>query len=193
MNLGSKLKQLRQRQDITLRKLGEKAGVSYSIMNAIENGRFQPSADVIRSLANVLQYDEVEELLRLAEAPAEGMTGTNQKLKEKGQEAGMNPNIAHTVFFKLRFPAQSEEAQAFLTSSAATLTEVPNVLRFQVLKQQSGKNPYEYGFYMEFASQADYEAYNSHPVHVQYVEEVWKRDVTDFLEIDYTIIAAPGE
>jgi len=105
----------------------------------------------------------------------------------------MNPNIAHTVFFKLRFPAQSEEAQAFLTSSAATLTEVPNVLRFQVLKQQSGKNPYEYGFYMEFASQADYEAYNSHPVHVQYVEEVWKRDVTDFLEIDYTIIAAPGE
>jgi len=71
MNLGSKLKQLRQRQDITLRKLGEKAGVSYSIMNAIENGRFQPSADVIRSLANVLQYDEVEELLRLAEAPAE--------------------------------------------------------------------------------------------------------------------------
>lgn len=70
MNLGSKLKQLRQRQDITLRKLGEKAGVSYSIMNAIENGRFQPSPDVIRSLANVLQYDEVEELLRLAEAPS---------------------------------------------------------------------------------------------------------------------------
>lgn len=104
----------------------------------------------------------------------------------------MNTNIAHTVFFKLRFAPQSAEAETFLHSSASTLTEIPNVLRFQVLKQQSGKNPYDYGFYMEFANQADYDSYNVHPVHVQYVEEVWKRDVTDFQEIDYTVIAAPG-
>lgn len=104
----------------------------------------------------------------------------------------MNPNIAHTVFFKLRF-AQEDEVQSFLNGSAATLAEIPNVLQFQVLKQQSTKNPYDYGFYMEFASRADYDAYNNHPIHVQYVEEVWKRDVTSFLEIDYTVITAPGE
>lgn len=79
MNLGSKLKQLRQQQDISLRKLGEKAGVSYSIMNAIEHGRFLPSSDVIRSLANVLKYDQVDELLRLAEGQAKDNHSTLER------------------------------------------------------------------------------------------------------------------
>ncbi|WP_179232921.1 helix-turn-helix domain-containing protein [Paenibacillus rigui] len=79
MNLGSRLKQLRQQQDISLRKLGEKAGVSYSIMNSIENGRFLPSPEVIVSLANVLHYDDVDELLKLAKKFSDV---TNQTIKE---------------------------------------------------------------------------------------------------------------
>ncbi|MFE5319783.1 helix-turn-helix domain-containing protein [Paenibacillus sp. NPDC056579] len=61
-----KLKQLRQEKDLSLRKLGEKAGVSYSIINSIENGRFQPSKDTIVSIANALRYDDINELLVLA-------------------------------------------------------------------------------------------------------------------------------
>jgi transcriptional regulator with XRE-family HTH domain len=61
-----KLKELRQQQDLTLRKLGEKAGVSYSILNGIENGRIQPSEDVVLALAAALKVNNREELLTLA-------------------------------------------------------------------------------------------------------------------------------
>jgi transcriptional regulator with XRE-family HTH domain len=61
-----KLKELRQQRDISLRKLGEKAGVSYSILNSIENGRFQPSKDIVISIAYALRYENVEELLVMA-------------------------------------------------------------------------------------------------------------------------------
>jgi transcriptional regulator with XRE-family HTH domain len=61
-----KLKELRQEQDLTLRKLGEKAGVSYSILNGIENGRIQPSADVVLAIAAALRVDDKKALLQLA-------------------------------------------------------------------------------------------------------------------------------
>jgi transcriptional regulator with XRE-family HTH domain len=62
----SKLKELRQQRDISLRKLGEKAGISYSILNAIENGRYQPTRETVISLAYALKHEDVEELLVLA-------------------------------------------------------------------------------------------------------------------------------
>jgi transcriptional regulator with XRE-family HTH domain len=57
------LKELRQHKGMSLRKLGEKACVSYSIMNAIENGRFQPTKEVIISIAYALKHEDVEALL----------------------------------------------------------------------------------------------------------------------------------
>jgi len=66
MEFVEKLKELRQLRGISLRKLGEKACVSYSIMNAIENGRFQPSQEVVVSIAYALKYDDVEALLASA-------------------------------------------------------------------------------------------------------------------------------
>ena len=38
---------------------------------------------------------------------------------------------------------------------------------------------------MEFASTADYNTYNEHPIHVQFVETRWIPEVVDFMEIDY--------
>ncbi|MBD0382151.1 helix-turn-helix domain-containing protein [Paenibacillus sedimenti] len=66
MEFRHKLKELRQQQDLTLRKLGEKAGVSYSILNAIENGRINPSEDVVLALAAALKVRDRAELLALA-------------------------------------------------------------------------------------------------------------------------------
>jgi transcriptional regulator with XRE-family HTH domain len=66
LEFNTKLKELRQLRDISLRKLGEKAGVSYSILNSIENGRFQPTKEVVISLAYALKYENIEELLVLA-------------------------------------------------------------------------------------------------------------------------------
>ena len=50
----------------------------------------------------------------------------------------------------------------------------------------SGKNDYDFGFSMEFADQAAYDAYNEHPTHVAFVSDIWIPEVEDFLEIDYT-------
>lgn len=38
---------------------------------------------------------------------------------------------------------------------------------------------------MMFENEADYEAYNVHPQHVDFVENRWKKEVEQFLEIDY--------
>ncbi|NEW07449.1 helix-turn-helix transcriptional regulator [Paenibacillus sp. SYP-B3998] len=66
MEFRHKLKELRQQQDLTIRKLGEKAGISYSILNAIENGRIQPTEEVVMALATALKVENREELLVLA-------------------------------------------------------------------------------------------------------------------------------
>ncbi|MZQ82812.1 helix-turn-helix domain-containing protein [Paenibacillus sp. 5J-6] len=68
----TRLKELRQQQNLTLRKLGEKAGVSYSILNSIENGRIQPSKDVVIALTIALKIEDKEELLTLVRNASEG-------------------------------------------------------------------------------------------------------------------------
>ena len=38
---------------------------------------------------------------------------------------------------------------------------------------------------MEFDSSADYETYNTHPLHLEFVQTRWIPEVSDFMEIDY--------
>lgn len=92
--------------------------------------------------------------------------------------------IRHSVIFVLKHAHGSLQEKAFLRD-ARVLAEIPGVEKFERLKQVSKKNDYEFGFSMEFADQAAYDAYNNHPKHVKFVEERWKREVERFLEIDY--------
>ncbi len=68
------------------------------------------------------------------------------------------------------------------------LAGIPGVARFEKLRQVSPKNHYSFGFSMEFADQAAYDAYSAHPDHVAFVEGRWVPEVTDFLEADYTAL-----
>jgi hypothetical protein len=95
--------------------------------------------------------------------------------------------ITHTVFFTLQHEPNTQEAADFLKNSADLLSKIPHVEKFKVLNQISPKNQYNFGFYMEFPNREAYEAYNNHPNHVEYVAAIWKKDVKDFMEIDYTI------
>lgn len=95
--------------------------------------------------------------------------------------------IRHTVVFSLKHAAGSPEEKAFLRD-ALVLTEIPGVERFERLKQVSQKNDYAFGFSMEFADQAAYDAYNIHPKHVAFVSERWVPEVERFLEIDYVAL-----
>ncbi|WP_232427714.1 MULTISPECIES: Dabb family protein [Thermobacillus] len=53
------------------------------------------------------------------------------------------------------------------------------------MKAIEEKTDFDFGFSMEFASQADYDAYTAHPDHVKFVEERWKKEVVRFQEIDF--------
>lgn len=92
--------------------------------------------------------------------------------------------IRHTVVFALKHDRGSAEEAKFL-ADALVLTEIPGVANFERLRQVSPKNDFDFGFSMEFADQATYDAYNTHPKHVAFVEERWKVEVALFLEIDY--------
>ncbi len=92
--------------------------------------------------------------------------------------------IRHTVVFNLKHAPGSLQEKAFLRD-AQVLTEIPGVEKFEQLRQVSKKNDYEFGFSMEFADQAAYDAYNEHPKHVKFVKDRWEREVERFLEIDY--------
>jgi transcriptional regulator with XRE-family HTH domain len=64
-NIGSILRQLRLRADISRAQLGAVSGVSASHLTRIENGQRFPSAKVLRKIAPHLRIGEIE-LLSLA-------------------------------------------------------------------------------------------------------------------------------
>jgi hypothetical protein len=92
--------------------------------------------------------------------------------------------IRHTVVFTLKHAPGSAPERKFL-EDALILAKIPTVRNFERLKQVSAKNNYKYGFSMEFADQAGYDAYDQHPDHVAFVRDRWKVEVSDFMEIDY--------
>lgn len=92
--------------------------------------------------------------------------------------------IRHTVVFTLRHAKGSLKEKAFLRD-AKILAEIPDVKKFEQLRQTSPKNDYDFGFSMEFADQAAYTGYNVHPKHVAFVRDRWEHEVSKFLEIDY--------
>jgi len=92
--------------------------------------------------------------------------------------------IRHTVIFTLSHSTGSEAEINFL-KTGQKLADIPTVRNFECLRQISEKNNYDFGFSMEFDSNEDYQTYNEHPFHVEFVETRWIPEVLDFMEIDY--------
>ena len=76
-------------------------------------------------------------------------------------------------------------AETEFLKKAKALGELPNVVNLQVLKQVSKKNNYTFGLSMFFESESAYQAYNNHPHHIDFVNNVWLPEVAEFMEIDY--------
>ena len=91
--------------------------------------------------------------------------------------------IRHTVVFKLKHAAGSELERSFL-NAARELANIPNVEKFECLRQVSKKNIYTFGLSMEFSSDGKYQSYNIHPDHTNFVKTRWIPEVSDFMEID---------
>ncbi|WP_028524650.1 Dabb family protein [Runella limosa] len=99
--------------------------------------------------------------------------------------------LRHSVILKLKSSLTEYEKQAFFEAVDA-LASIPYVQKFEVLKQISPKNKFEYGISMEFDSQEHYDTYSNHPQHVAFVENFWMQNVEDFLEIDYVTVLTPS-
>lgn len=95
--------------------------------------------------------------------------------------------IQHSVIFKLKYAAGSAEESEFL-AAAAELESIPDVQQFEILKQVSKKNRFDFGISMKFENQELYDAYSNHPDHELFIEKYWLKGVEDFLEIDYTTL-----
>jgi HTH-type transcriptional regulator, competence development regulator len=68
MDFGERLRQIRKETGLTLREVADKAGIDFTYLSKIENGRvlYTPAAETIRNLANALGVDSIE-LLSLAD------------------------------------------------------------------------------------------------------------------------------
>lgn len=96
--LGEKLKELREREGLTLGELAKRMGATSSYLGRLERGERKASANILRRLAEPLGCTEVQllklggflspdttddRLARLKEATKREITGTMTKLLEK--------------------------------------------------------------------------------------------------------------
>ncbi|MES2795995.1 MAG: Dabb family protein [Bacteroidota bacterium] len=95
--------------------------------------------------------------------------------------------IRHSVILKLKEQITPEEKQAFF-DAVDSLKTIPDVQKFEVLRQTSPKNKFEYGISMEFDNQEQYDIYNNHIEHQAFIQNFWIKSVEDFLEIDYELM-----
>lgn len=95
--------------------------------------------------------------------------------------------IRHSVILTLKSSLSPEDKTQYF-DAVNELKQIPGVQKFEVLKQISAKNPFEFGISMEFESQEAYDLYTNHSLHSAFVEKYWAACVEDFLEIDYQIL-----
>ncbi len=90
--------------------------------------------------------------------------------------------IQHTVTLRLNDGVD----QDWFVGKARELSGLPGVEDFEVLEQVGKKaTQFTLALSMWFDSDEQYEGYNNHPTHVDFVENVWIPNVAEFLELDY--------
>ncbi|MCH2175155.1 MAG: Dabb family protein [Lentisphaeria bacterium] len=94
--------------------------------------------------------------------------------------------IRHSVVFKLKHKAGSEEEKDFLRA-VKKLAAIASVKNFACMKEISPKNDFDFGLTMDFTDQNAYDYYSQHQEHKVFVQNHWIPEVVDFMEIDYLI------
>jgi hypothetical protein len=97
----------------------------------------------------------------------------------------MKAKIRHMVVFNLKYPKDSPQAKQFLEDAKRILSAIPYVEDYMQCYQISPKSKFDYALSLDFMTAEDYEKYSVDPIHMQYVEERWLKEVTDVLEIDF--------
>ena len=91
--------------------------------------------------------------------------------------------IRHAALFRLTHSKGSDEEASFL-AALSTLRVIEGVQDFAIAREISPKNSFDYVVAMTFADQAAYDGYDSHPLHVAFVQGRWLPEVAAFMEHD---------
>jgi transcriptional regulator with XRE-family HTH domain len=84
--LGRRIKALRLRQDLTQEALGERAGLNYKYLGAIERGERNPSLKQLLKIAQALKVEPHELLIVEQEEPS--LPKLRKMIQDLLQEAG---------------------------------------------------------------------------------------------------------
>ena len=91
--------------------------------------------------------------------------------------------ITRLVFFNLSLEAGTPEADSFFEKSMV-LKEVPSVKEFKILKVEGNMAEYDYVVRLVFEDYDGVEEYVKHRIHTDYLDEVWKPNVSKGKLID---------
>ena len=97
--------------------------------------------------------------------------------------------IRHSALFRLTHSKGSADEADFL-HALSTLRTIPGVQAFDIAREISPKNDFDFAVSMQFATQADYNIYNDHPAHVAFVQSRWLPEVAAFMEHDTVPLAS---
>ena len=92
-------------------------------------------------------------------------------------------SITRLVFFNLNHEAGTPEADTFFEKTMV-LGEIPSLSGFAVEKVEGKNFEYDYVVRLEFIDRQGVQEYVDHRIHKDYLEEVWKENVSGGMLID---------
>jgi hypothetical protein len=86
--------------------------------------------------------------------------------------------FSHVVIFWTD-PAQAKAAEELVAGAERYLASIPGIVHFHVAKMAPSQRPvvdqsYQVGLYVQFADRQAHDAYQVHPLHREFVEQVLK-------------------
>lgn len=106
-----------------------------------------------------------------------------------GAFAKVRPMFSHVVIFWTD-PAKPGAADALVAGAERYLRPIPGVLHFHVGKMVGShrsvvEQSYAVGLNLVFADKASQDAYQEHPLHLEFVEQVFKPNCTRVVVYDF--------
>ncbi len=96
----------------------------------------------------------------------------------------MRTKIKHAFAVRPKAGAESDEIQDFLGRTAEILPSIPGVENFAIYRQINPDTGFDYLVSMEFACEKAYREYNRHPLHENYVADVWMKIAGEIMVFD---------
>ncbi|MFM6973715.1 MAG: helix-turn-helix domain-containing protein [Agromyces sp.] len=127
IEIGSRLRDARVKQNLSLRLVAAELGVSPSLISQVENGHVHPSVSTLYALVNLLglSLDELFDMAPRLQAPWPETNGTDRPYPPPVQRAADNPHIEMedgVTWERLAVGVDDGPADAFLVTYAPQAT-----------------------------------------------------------------------